>query len=272
MAKTCAVRLISSEEYSKRTVLCSSLIDEVNNGSYSPRCIHGFLSAPKGDSVARFIPVFTYADTAIYFSCMQHVDKRLAAAAVDQTFGAWRLGNARRDIEEEQALRLFGGGGCPSMPPSCYNRSAWMKNWQEYWKLLAARYEHADDKACFAMFDIANFYDSIDLRRLETSVRAIGGDEHFAINVLFHLLGSWNRALCLYTPSTKGLPMDLVGDCSRLLANFFLTSSTDLFASTSSRMMVTACALLTIWLYVPHRRVSVRHSSTRRQQGFMNLV
>ena len=98
-----------------------------------------------------------------------------------------------------------------------------MKHWQEYWKLLAASYEHADDEAWFAMFDIANFYDSVDLRRLETNVRAVSRDEHFAINVLFHLLGSWNRALSLYTHSTKGLPMDLVGDCSRLLANYFLT-------------------------------------------------
>lgn len=110
------------------------------------------------------------------------------------------------------------------MPPSCYNRAAWMQHWQEYWKLLAARYEGADEEAWFGMFDIANFYDSVDLRQLETSVRAACGGEHFAINVLFHLLSSWNRALCLYTHSTKGLPMDLVGDCSRLLANYFLTS------------------------------------------------
>jgi hypothetical protein len=127
-------------------------------------------------------------------------------------------------MEEEEALKMFGGEGCPSMPPSCYNRSAWMKNWQEYWKLLAARYEGAEHSAWFAMFDIANFYDSVDLNHLESCVRATAGEEHLAINVLFHLLGSWNRGLRLYTPTAKGLPMDLVGDCSRLLANFFLAS------------------------------------------------
>ncbi len=224
MAKTCAVRLMSNEDYRRRKVLLESAIDDVNNGAYSPQRIHGFLSAPKGASVARFIPVFTFIDTAVYFACMQHIDKKLASAAVDQTFGGWQLGTARREIEEREALGLFSGEGCPSMPPSCYNRAAWMKHWQEYWKLLAAKYEHADSEAWFAMFDIANFYDSVDLRRLETGVRAVCGDEHFAINVLFHLLASWNRALCLYTHSTKGLPMDLVGDCSRLLANYFLTS------------------------------------------------
>jgi hypothetical protein len=223
MAKTCAIRLISDSEYKERKTLFESAISDVNIGSYSPHPIHGFLSAPKGSSVPRFVPVLTYVDTAIYFACMQHIDKRLAGAAVENTFGGWRLGTARREIEEKEALALFGGEGCPSMPPSCYNRAAWMQNWQEYWKLLAARYEHADECAWFAMFDIANFYDSVDLGRLQTGVRAISGDQDFAINVLFHLLASWNKALCRYTPSAKGLPMDLVGDGSRLLANYFLT-------------------------------------------------
>jgi hypothetical protein len=224
MAKTCDVRLMSSVEYSERKSLLGSAVEEVNQGWYSPRPIHGFLSAAKGASVARFVPVFTYVDTAIYFACMQHLDRKLAGAAVTNTFGGWRLGTARREIEEQEALAILGGEGCPSMPPSCYNRAAWMKNWQEYWKILAAKYEHADGSAWFAMFDIANFYDSVDLSRLETGVRSICADEPFAINVLFHLLASWNRAQCLYRPSTKGLPMDLVGDGSRLLANFFLTA------------------------------------------------
>jgi hypothetical protein len=215
---------MTNAEYKQRRALLDSAVDEVNDGSYAPRRIHGFLSAPKGSSVARFIPVLTCTDTAIYFACMQHIDRKLAGAAVENTFGGWQLGTARREIEEREAIGLFSGEGCPSMPTSCYNRAAWMEHWQEYWKLLAAKYEHADDEAWFAMFDIANFYDSVDLPRLETSVRAACGGEHFSINVLFHLLGSWNRALGLYTQSTKGLPMDLVGDCSRLLANYFLTT------------------------------------------------
>ena len=140
-----------------------------------------------------------------------------------ETFGGWRLGGARRGIEKQEALRLFGSEDSFSIPVSCYNRGAWVKEWNQFWKLLAARHEDADDGAWFSMFDIANFYDSVDLRRLETSVRAAGGGAHFPINVLFHLLRSWNKAHCLYTESTKGLPMDIVGDCSRLLANYFLT-------------------------------------------------
>lgn len=222
MANQCVVRLVSSDEYRGRKQRLREILASVNGGAYAPSLPHGFLSAPKGNGVARFIPVLQAVDTAVYFACMQQVDKQLAAAAVPQTFGAWELGNARRTMEEDVATSLFRGEGCPSMPVSCYNRAAWMKHWQEFWKILAARYEYSDDDAWFAMFDIANFYDSVDLHQLEGNVRAAGGDESVAINVVFNILASWNRALRRYTPQAKGLPMDLVGDCSRLLANFFL--------------------------------------------------
>ena len=169
MAKSCPIRLMSEDEYKNRRALLNSAMDEVNDGSYTPRRVHGFLSAPKGCSVARFIPVLTFTDTAVYVACMQQIDKKLAGAAVENTFGGWQLGTARREIEEREAIALFNGEGCPSMPQSCYNRAAWSKHWQKYWKLLAAKYEHADDESWFAIFDTANFYDSVDLRRLETS-------------------------------------------------------------------------------------------------------
>jgi len=62
---------MSKEDYKDRRRLLALALEEVNSGSYSPKRIHGFLSAPKGSSVARFVPVFTYWDTAVYFACMQ---------------------------------------------------------------------------------------------------------------------------------------------------------------------------------------------------------
>jgi len=227
MMSRCAIPLVSRDEYRGRKMILGALIEQVNEGSYSPQPLHGFLSAPKANSVARFIPVFSRSDTAVYFACLQQIDRQLASAAVPDTFGGWQLGGARRNTEESAALELLGEDF--SIPQSCYNRAAWVQNWNQFWKLLAARHEAADDSAWFAMFDVANFYDSVDLRRLETSVRAASGGAHFAINVLFHLLRNWNKAHCLYTESTKGLPMDVVGDCSRLLANFFLTSFDETF-------------------------------------------
>lgn len=259
MATTSAVRLMASTDYRHRKELLRDLIESVNKGCYAPVGVSGFLSAPKGNGVARFIPVFSYPDTAIYFACVQQIDESLASARVPQTFGGWQLGNARRIIEEAEAIRLFGGEGCPSMPVSCYNRGAWMKHWQEYWKLLAAQYEDADEGSWFAMFDIANFYDSVDLERLQTNVRAAGAEECFAINVLFEILSSWNRALRMYMPNTKGLPMDLVGDCSRAYWQTFSSCrSIDHFGSTSGGAEAISCASRTIWLFARQRGIAVR--------------
>lgn len=224
MAKYCAVPLVDSVNAKARREQIKQLVDQVNTGAYSPLKPHGFLSSPKANSVARFIPVFTHTDTSVYFACLQTVDRLLAASAVPCTFGGWSLGGTRRDLEERQALEMLAAEDSDSIPPSCYNRAAWIQNWNQYWKLLAARHEYASDGAWFATFDLANFYDSVDLRRLETSVRSSTSGFHFEMNVLFHFLRTWNRGLCLYSDSTKGLPMDIVGDCSRLLANFYLTS------------------------------------------------
>jgi hypothetical protein len=219
MATQCAVPLVTRDQYRDRVTNLKAIIGRVNDGGYSPAKPHGFLSTPKQNSVARFVPVFQHADTAVYFACLQCVDQKLAAAAVPSTFGGWFIGGARREMEEKQALGLFGGEDSLSIPTSCYNRAAWVKNWSQFWKLLAAQHEHAEERAWFAMFDIANFYDSVDLHRLENSVRSQSAGSQFAMNVLFHLLRTWNKGICLYSESTKGLPMDVIGDCSRLLAN-----------------------------------------------------
>jgi hypothetical protein len=204
MATECSVPLLSPEEYKARKTNLAAILDRVNDGGYSPAKPLGFLSAPKQNSVARFVPVLTHTDAAVYCACLKTVDNALAAKAVPNTFGGWRLDGARRTMEEKAALELFNGEDSQSIPLSCFNRGAWVKQWNQFWKLLAAQYEHAAETCCFAMFDVANFYDSVDLRRLENGVRSESQGAHFAMNVLFHLLRTWNKAHCLYRDSTKG--------------------------------------------------------------------
>ena len=108
MATRCSVPLVSREEYRNRKTNLKAILEQVNDGGYSPSKPHGFLSAPKQSSVARFIPVFTHTDTAVYFACLQAVDQKLASAAVPGTYGGWQLGGARRSIEEKEALEIFG--------------------------------------------------------------------------------------------------------------------------------------------------------------------
>lgn len=48
-------------------------------------------------------------------------------------------------------------------------------------------------------------------------------EEHADIvSLLFHFLNYWNRNTNLYNKQTVGIPQDAMGDCSRILANFYL--------------------------------------------------
>lgn len=239
MLKKCVIRLGTSDDYRNRKELLAEIEQTLLAGAYSPEPIHGFLSTPKGSGVARFIPVLSFRDLAVYFGCVMAFDEKLASLAVDDTYGGFSLGGSRWHSEEEQAKESFTSalprdlscelGDCDLadlalyMPVSAYNRWAWVDSWCQYWKLLAAKFEHADEDAYFAMFDIANFYDTIDLPKLERLLRKHCPEASGAIEVLFYLLSIWNKSLNQYARTTKGIPMDIVGDCSRVLANFYLT-------------------------------------------------
>jgi hypothetical protein len=73
-------------------------------------------------------------------------------------------------------------------------------------------------------FDIANFYDTINLSILADKIRlaTTSKEDAFIIDLLFHFLRNWNRRFERYSQKSVGIPQDEVGDCSRILANFYL--------------------------------------------------
>jgi hypothetical protein len=117
------------------------------------------------------VPVLSFQDVAVYFACVKAFDEKLASLAVEDTYGGWSLGGKRREFEENQAKASFDSDLDVYVPVSVYNRSAWVENWQQYWKLLAAKFEYTPTGSYFVMFDVANFYDTIDLPRLERELR-----------------------------------------------------------------------------------------------------
>jgi len=44
----------------------------------------------------------------------------------------------------------------------------------------------------------------------------------FEVNLLFYFLCNWNRGYLNYERQSMGIPQDEVGDCSRILGNFYL--------------------------------------------------
>ena len=103
-----------------------------------------------------------------------------------------------------------------------YNKHAWKEAWTEFQRKA---YElHSNNRyQYYVVFDVANFYDCIRLDRLENLVRSVVGSEKSQeVSLLFYFLSHWNRKYLSYERQSVGLPQDEVGDCSRILSNFYL--------------------------------------------------
>lgn len=141
------------------------------------------------------------------------------------TFGGWALGNPIRVREEEEHAaddKVGEIGEAYYSWTGSFNPFAWTKNWKEFQR-LAYRRAWQSGVTGFIAFDIANFYDSINVDLLERKLRAtVSTEKGTVIDLLFVLLTSWHRRFQGYGPKTIGLPQDEFGDCSRLLANFYL--------------------------------------------------
>lgn len=165
--------------------------------------------------------MFSTSSAVAYHAAVCALEPYLARAAVRDTYGGWARGADRRALEEEWAIELINECS-PYSWVAGFDRLAWIKEWQSFWRLLACRHAESADSDWFVVFDIANFYDSIDHGMLLDRITHVAPEQELAISVIEKVLVSWHpsRFSC---PRRGGLPMDLVGHGSRVLANFFLT-------------------------------------------------
>ena len=71
--------------------------------------------------------------------------------------------------------------------------------------------------------DLTNFYDCARLDILERWIREDAtSDKGWIVALLFYFLNSWNRKNTGLYPQAVGLPQDVLADCSRILANYYL--------------------------------------------------
>jgi hypothetical protein len=204
-----------------RREFLGSLCERIIRMEYVPGAPRGYIVSSKANGVARFLPAFTLEDSCVYYFCVRQLEPEIAKNRTPGTFGGFQLGNQLRRQEDEEAANdaVFDPDYAPEFS---YNRFGWIREWSAYQKHALDLYRSGDYKY-FAMFDIANFYDVIQIDLLETSVRAVSTKEQTAIvNLLFYFLRNCNRRYPAYSPRSQGLPQDEAGDCSRILANFYL--------------------------------------------------
>lgn len=198
----------------QREKFLKNLAEKIKSMRYVPSPPRAFVVSHKQNLVVRFIPTMTREDYCVYFFCIKCLEEEIAKNRVHGTYGGWKMGGRIRRMENFDDV--------PSVPDSSYNRFEWIKAWTEYQQKAYSFYRNNNFKY-FIVFDIANFYDSVRLSRLEILLREVTQKNKTPIvNLLFYFLSNWGKRDLNYERQNIGLPQDEVGDCSRILANFYL--------------------------------------------------
>jgi len=209
-----------------------NLYKEIQERRYYPSIPHCYIDRDKGNGVTRVIPVFTLKDYCVYYYCIKKIEDKIAYNRIENTFGGWTLGGLMRKSENDEMEKrrknfnryedfiseLHG----VSISEYSFNPAAWARAYGDLNSKLYATAKETNYKYV-AELDIANFYDSIRLDILEMRIREIVNKKYaYIVSLLFHFLNYWNRDINLYNRQTVGIPQDAMGDCSRILANFYL--------------------------------------------------
>ena len=192
------------------------LHSQVINFTYTPSHPRHYILFNKHNGVTRFVPTFNRKDYCVYYLCIKLLEKEIAINRVEGTFGGWTLGNPIRLKEEQEILEL------DYVPFNTINELSWAKEWQSFQE-IARRHNESGNYNYYINLDIANFYDTINLAILERKIRHIvPKNKQEVVTLLLHFLQNWNKQIEGYNIKTVGLPQDEIGDCSRILANFYL--------------------------------------------------
>ncbi len=197
-----------------------NLYDELCSGTYTPQPPRDYVVSNKHNAVARIVPSLQLQDYCIYYFCIASLEEYLAINRTGGTYGGYSLGGKIRESEIEEFSEYE---EIPfSVSPFSYNRLAWVGAWRDFNK-KAYIYSRTGEYTHFLKFDIANFYNTINLSILERKVRlACPKETSDIIDLLFFFLKYWNKQFLQYAEQTVSIPQDEVGDCSRILANFYL--------------------------------------------------
>lgn len=220
----------------EKETLLQEIYNDISSGIYTPSKPRGYISINKSNYITRLIPVFGLRDISVYYYCTKKLEKDIALNRIPNTYGGWSLGGEIRKDEEDEIKYLSGNmrqyldpdGDIVGMDESEYpypiessfNPEAWKKNWTDFTGTLYT-HSRADKYRYVAELDIANFYDNISLEILDRKLRS-SSKEIGAIDLLIKFLNNWDRGANSPNGTPRGIPQDEVGDCSRIIANFYL--------------------------------------------------
>ncbi|WP_419909060.1 RNA-directed DNA polymerase [Hoeflea sp.] len=245
------IPVVSDESYKNLDGIVVKTNDDLKTKAYMPSIGHGYLGTQKGVGVTRFLPVLSEIDLAVYYHICFVLSDRILENRTG-VFGGWHIipqsqkrgalsdvdngdpvhvttqnpetGRGYEDISatsditaEEEALSFL-----QDYFSDPFTSTTWLKEWRQFYALIAELCSQSDIGNYVAQTDIANFYDSIEIPRLIKNLRRDAHDMEEYIETLEVFLGYWNRRLNGYQFSTKGIPQEILSDASRILAHYYL--------------------------------------------------
>lgn len=202
-----------------KTKLAQQIEPLLLKNNYSPNVPRFIIDYDKGHGVSRPVPVFEPKDYGVYYYCMKKLEDNIAFNRVEGTYGGWSLGGKLRELEkQDQIIEDIDYPMTASLSPE-----AWSRFYGEYISKITKYIESLEGEYLIVELDIANFYDTIRLDILEHKIRLVSRKENATvIDLLFHFLKNSNKQINSFVAQSTGIPQDMIADCSRLLANFYL--------------------------------------------------
>lgn len=211
-----SVPIVSQDDYKNRGVIAKKLAALISDHTYLPSTIHGYLGIQKGGGVTRFLPILTAKDMGVYYYLCYSLAPEILVKKKG-IFGAWHMKpEVSKELEEEAEASWQAYGTDP------FSSYWWLKEWKQFNSLISALISDPKIGNYVVSTDIANFYDSIEVPRLISKIRAKVPTEIDTVDALNAFLSSWNRRHVGYMASTKGIPQEIISDASRVLSHFYL--------------------------------------------------
>lgn len=200
--------------------IINSLSKDIGLNKYYPANPEKIFFVDKGNRVSRRLVQFNIKDFYLYYYCVKNLQDEIADYRVINTYGGWTFGNRIAKKEKDQDSNSEDNSALGLYP---FINSSWSKEFGDFNAKLLKVLKEEDIFNYVVELDIANFYDNVNLHILETRIRDVAdrGKRHIC-DILFHFLSYWDRSSLGYSKKTIGLPQELIGDASRLLANFYL--------------------------------------------------
>ncbi len=202
--------------------IIESLVTDIDKKNYhvSPYKEHYAIKDYKKNVTRRLIE-FDLKDFYIYHYLLSLLQDDIAENRVTGTYGGYHFtGNSIKHKEQEEEKSLEVSDFFYSEYQTI-NRVAFQKYYGEFQtkirdNIISGNYNY------IAKVDIANFYDNISLGLLEEKLRNKISGKGNILSLLLYFLKYWDKNIYSYSPRLVGLPTDMGGEASRLLANFYL--------------------------------------------------